>query len=120
VALDPGHGGEDPGAIGPGGTREKDVVLQVALLLRERINARPGLRAFLTREGDYFVPLHVRVQKARRVRADLFISIHADAFYTPRPQGASVFVLSERGATSAAARWMADKEMPPIAWAAST
>jgi N-acetylmuramoyl-L-alanine amidase len=110
VALDPGHGGEDPGAIGPGGTREKDVVLQVALLLRERINARPGLRAFLTREGDYFVPLHVRVQKARRVRADLFISIHADAFYTPRPQGASVFVLSERGATSAAARWMADKE----------
>jgi len=110
VALDPGHGGEDPGAVGPGGTREKDVVLQVALLLRERINAHPGMRAFLTREADYFVPLHVRVQKARRVRADLFISIHADAFYTPRPQGASVFVLSERGASSAAARWMADKE----------
>jgi N-acetylmuramoyl-L-alanine amidase len=110
VALDPGHGGEDPGAIGPGGTREKDVVLQVALLLRDRINARPGMRAFLTREGDYFVPLHVRVQKARRVKADLFISIHADAFFTPRPQGASVFVLSERGATSSAARWLADKE----------
>jgi N-acetylmuramoyl-L-alanine amidase len=110
VALDPGHGGEDPGAIGPGGTREKDVVLQVALLLRERINARPQMRAFLTREGDYFVPLHVRVQKARRVQADLLISIHADAFFTPRPQGASVFVLSERGATSTAARWLADKE----------
>ncbi len=110
VALDPGHGGEDPGAIGPGGTREKDVVLQVAQLLRDRINARPGMRAFLTREGDYFVPLHVRVQKARRVKADLFISIHADAFFTPRPQGASVFVLSERGATSSAARWLADKE----------
>jgi N-acetylmuramoyl-L-alanine amidase len=110
VALDPGHGGEDPGAIGPGGTREKDVVLQVALLLRERINARPQMRAFLTREGDYFVPLHVRVQKARRVQADLLISIHADAFFTPRPQGASVFVLSERGATSSAARWLADKE----------
>jgi N-acetylmuramoyl-L-alanine amidase len=110
VALDPGHGGEDPGAIGPGGTREKDVVLQVALLLRERINARPQMRAFMTREADYFVPLHVRVQKARRVQADLLISIHADAFFTPRPQGASVFVLSERGATSSAARWLADKE----------
>ncbi len=110
VALDPGHGGEDPGAIGPAGTREKDVVLQVALLLRDRINARAGMRAFLTREGDYFVPLHVRVQKARRVKADLFISIHADAFFTPRPQGASVFVLSERGASSNAARWLADKE----------
>lgn len=110
VALDPGHGGEDPGAIGPGGTREKDVVLQLAQLLRDRINARPGMRAFMTREGDYFVPLHVRVQKARRVKADLFVSIHADAFFTPRPQGASVFVLSERGATSSAARWLADKE----------
>ena len=110
VALDPGHGGEDPGAIGPGGTREKDVVLQVAQLLRERINQRPNMRAYLTRDGDFFVPLHVRVQKARRVQADLFISIHADAFYTARPQGASVFVLSERGASSSAARWLADKE----------
>ena len=110
VALDPGHGGEDPGAIGPGGTREKDVVLQVAQLLRERINERPNMRAYLTRDGDFFVPLHVRVQKARRVQADLFISIHADAFYTARPQGASVFVLSERGASSSAARWLADKE----------
>ena len=110
VALDPGHGGEDPGAIGPGGTREKDVVLQIALQLRERINARPHMRAVLTREADYFVPLQVRVQKARRVQADLLISIHADAFFTPRPQGASVFVLSERGASSSAARWLADKE----------
>ena len=110
VALDPGHGGEDPGAIGPGGTREKDVVLQIALLLRERINARPAMRAVLTRDGDYFVPLQARVQKARRVQADLLISIHADAFFTPRPQGASVFVLSERGASSSAARWLADKE----------
>ncbi|MDI1273236.1 N-acetylmuramoyl-L-alanine amidase [Polaromonas sp.] len=110
VALDPGHGGEDPGAIGPGGTREKDVVLQIALRLRERINNIPNMRAFLTRDADFFVPLHVRVQKARRVQADLFISIHADAFFTPRPQGASVFALSEKGATSSSARWMADKE----------
>ena len=110
VALDPGHGGEDPGAIGPGGTREKDVVLQIALRLRDRINAIPNMRAYLTRDADFFVPLHIRVQKARRVQADLFISIHADAFFTPRPQGASVFALSDKGATSSAARWMADKE----------
>ena len=110
VALDPGYGGEDPGAIGPNGTREKDVVLQIALRLRDRINQQPNMRAFLTRDGDFFVPLHVRVQKARRVQADLFISLHADAFFTPRPQGASVFALSEKGATSSAARWMADKE----------
>jgi N-acetylmuramoyl-L-alanine amidase len=114
VALDPGHGGEDPGAIGPGGTFEKDVVLQIALRLRDRINATRvngnPLRAFLTRDADFFVPLHVRVRKAQRVRADLFISLHADAFYTPRPQGASVYALSTRGASSAAARWMADKE----------
>jgi N-acetylmuramoyl-L-alanine amidase len=114
VALDPGHGGEDPGAIGPAGTREKDVVLQVAQRLRERIDATRvngnPMRAFLTRDADFFVPLNVRVQKAQRVRADLFISIHADAFYTPKPAGASVFALSTRGATSAAARWMANKE----------
>ncbi|GAB3470900.1 N-acetylmuramoyl-L-alanine amidase [Polaromonas eurypsychrophila] len=110
VALDPGHGGEDPGAIGPGGTREKDVVLQIALRLRDRINAIPNMRAYLTRDADFFVPLHVRVEKARRVQADLFISIHADAFFTPRPQGASVFALSEKGASSSAARWIADKE----------
>ena len=110
VALDPGHGGEDPGAIGPGGTREKDVVLQIAHRLRDRINNQTNMRAFLTRDADFFVPLGTRVQKARRVQADLFISIHADAFFTPRPQGASVFALSDRGASSSAARWIADKE----------
>ena len=110
VALDPGHGGEDPGAIGPGGTREKDVVLQIAQRLRDRINQQPNMRAYLTRDADFFVPLHIRVQKARAVRADLFVSIHADAFFTERPQGASVFALSDKGASSSAARWMADKE----------
>lgn len=114
IALDPGHGGEDPGAIGPGGTREKDVVLKLAHRLRERINAAMvngnAMRAYLTRDADFFVPLHVRVNKARRVQADLFISLHADAFFTPDPQGASVFALSQGGASSAAARWMAAKE----------
>ncbi len=114
IALDPGHGGEDPGAIGPNGTREKDVVLRLAHKLRERINGMTvggnAMRAYLTRDADFFVPLHVRVQKARRVQADLFVSLHADAFYTPRPQGASVFALSQNGASSSAARWMADKE----------
>jgi len=114
IALDPGHGGEDPGAIGPGGTREKDVVLRLAHRLRERINATTlngnPLRAYMTRDADFFVPLHIRVQKAQRVQADLFISIHADAFFTPRPQGASVFALSQGAASSSAARWMADQE----------
>ncbi len=110
VALDPGHGGEDPGAIGPGGTREKDVVLQIALRLRDRINQQPNMRAFLTRDADFFVPLQVRVQKARSVKADLFISVHADAFLTAAPAGASVFALSEKGASSSAARWLANKE----------
>ena len=118
VALDPGHGGEDPGAIGPKGTREKDVVLQIAKLLQERINktvlkTKRGdlpLRAFLTRDADFFLPLHVRVQKAQKVQADLFISLHADAFFTPQARGASVFALSQGAATSAAARWMANKE----------
>ena len=114
IALDPGHGGEDPGAIGPGGTREKDVVLRVAHLLRERINdSNVGgnpMRAYLTRDADFFVPLHVRVQKARSVQADLFVSIHADAFTVPTARGASVFALSDRGASSSAARWLADKE----------
>ena len=110
VAIDPGHGGEDPGAIGPTGLREKDVVLQVALALRDRIDARPGMRAMLTRDADFFVPLHERVRKARRVQADLFVSIHADAFFTPEARGASVFALSQGGASSAAARWMAQKE----------
>lgn len=114
VALDPGHGGEDPGAIGPAGTREKDVVLRIAQKLRDRVNAtnvgNNPMRAFLTRDGDYFVPLHVRVQKARRVQADLFVSIHADAFFTPEARGASVFALSQGAASSSAARWMAQKE----------
>ncbi|GCL62044.1 N-acetylmuramoyl-L-alanine amidase [Pseudaquabacterium pictum] len=110
VAIDPGHGGEDPGAIGPTGLREKDVVLAVALKLRDRINSVPGMRAMLTRDADYFVPLGERVRKARRVQADLFVSIHADAFFTPQARGASVFALSSTGASSAAARWMANKE----------
>ena len=110
VALDAGHGGEDPGAIGPSGLYEKDVVLSVAKKLRARINAQPGMRAFLTRESDYIVPLHDRVNKARRVQADLFISIHADAFMNPQARGASVFALSDKGATSTAARWLAKKE----------
>ncbi|GAB4087506.1 N-acetylmuramoyl-L-alanine amidase [Hydrogenophaga soli] len=114
VALDPGHGGEDPGAIGPGGTHEKTVVLQIARKLRDRINATSvngnPMRAYLTRDADFFVPLQVRVEKARRVQADLLISIHADAFLTPEPQGGSVFALSTKGASSATARWMANKE----------
>ena len=118
VALDPGHGGEDPGALGQRGTREKDVVLQIALRLRDRINrasvrTRQGIlpmRAMLTREADFFIPLQQRVQKARRVQADLFISIHADAFFNPQARGASVFALSQGAATSAAAKWMAGQE----------
>jgi len=114
VALDPGHGGEDPGAIGSNGTREKDIVLQIAHRLRDRINASSvngnPMRAFLTRDADFFVPLGTRVQKARRVQADLFVSIHADAFTTPEARGASVFALSQSGASSSAARWLANKE----------
>ncbi len=110
VALDPGHGGEDPGAIGRRGSFEKNVTLSIARRLKARIDAQPGMRAVLTRDGDYFVPLYHRVRKARRVRADLFVSIHADAFIRPDARGSSVFVLSERGATSAAARWLAKKE----------
>lgn len=110
VALDPGHGGEDPGAIGPSGLREKDVVLAVALALREKLNAVRGMRVMMTRDADFFVPLHERVRKARRVQADLFVSIHADAFFKPEARGASVFALSTKGATSSAARWMASKE----------
>ena len=110
VALDPGHGGEDPGAIGPTGLREKDVVLDMALKLRDALNANRGMRVMLTRDADYFVPLQERVRKARRVQADLFVSIHADAFFTPEARGASVFALSTSGASSAAARWMAQRE----------
>ena len=118
IALDPGHGGEDPGAIGPNGTREKDVVLAIAQQLQTLINAtrvktRTGvlpMRAFLTRDDDYFVPLQQRVLKAQRVKAELFISLHADAFMTPKARGASVFALSQGGASSAAAMWMANQE----------
>ncbi|HSC64408.1 MAG TPA: N-acetylmuramoyl-L-alanine amidase [Caldimonas sp.] len=110
VAIDPGHGGEDPGASGPSGLHEKDVVLAIAILLRDRINANPNMRAMLTRDADFFVPLHERVKKARRVQADLFVSIHADAFMNPEARGASVFALSQTGASSSAARWMANRE----------
>jgi N-acetylmuramoyl-L-alanine amidase len=118
VALDPGHGGEDPGAIGPRGTKEKDVVLQIARRMRDRINStviktKHGnlpMRAYLTRDADFFVPLNQRVEKARRVQADLFVSLHADAFLTPDARGASVFALSQGAASSAQARWMAKQE----------
>lgn len=110
VALDPGHGGEDPGAVGRGGTREKDIVLSIARRLKRLIDATPGMKAYLTRDGDYFVPLHVRVQKARRVKADLFISIHADAWIKPTARGSSVYALSQNGATSTMARMMAQRE----------
>jgi N-acetylmuramoyl-L-alanine amidase len=114
IAIDPGHGGEDPGATGPAGTHEKNVVLNIAHLVRDRINATTlngdPMRAFMTRDADFFVPLQVRVQKARRVKADLFVSIHADAFITPMARGASVFALSQGGASSAAAKWMANRE----------
>jgi len=110
IALDPGHGGEDPGAIGRRGTREKNVTLAIARKIRSLIDREPGMRTMLTRDDDYFVPLNVRVEKARRVRADLFVSIHADAFTTPTARGSSVFALSEHGATSSAARWLAQRE----------
>ena len=110
VAIDPGHGGEDPGAIGRRGTYEKNVTLAIARKLKALLDEEPGMRAMLTRDDDYFVPLGVRVEKARRVRADLFISIHADAFTTPSARGSSVFALSEHGATSAAARRLAQRE----------
>ncbi|MFM8153543.1 MAG: N-acetylmuramoyl-L-alanine amidase, partial [Polynucleobacter victoriensis] len=110
IAIDPGHGGEDPGAIGKGGSREKDIVLAIARKLKEKIEQEPDMRSYLTRDGDYFVPLHTRVNKARRVQADLFVSVHADAFVQPHAKGASVFALSQQGATSTAARWLANKE----------
>ena len=110
ITLDPGHGGEDPGAIGKGGSREKDVTLEVARRLKRRLDAEPNMRAVLTRDADFFVPLQTRVQKARRVQSDLFLSIHADAWIRPDARGSSVFVLSERGATSAQARMLAQRE----------
>ena len=110
IMLDPGHGGEDPGAIGARGSMEKNVTLSIARRLRERIDNDPNMRAALTRDGDFFVPLGTRVQKARKAKADLFVSIHADAWIKPEARGSSVFVLSEKGASSAAARYLAQKE----------
>ena len=108
IALDAGHGGEDPGARGRGGSREKQVTLTIARKLKSIIDAEPNMRAVLTRDGDYYLALRTRVEKARRVKADLFVSIHADAFVRSHARGSSVFALSERGATSAAARWLAE------------
>jgi N-acetylmuramoyl-L-alanine amidase len=110
VVIDPGHGGEDPGARGRAGTLEKHVTLAIARRLKSRIDLEPGMRAILTRDGDYFIPLSQRVIKARRVQADLFVSVHADAFVQPHARGSSVFALSDSGATSAAARWLAKRE----------
>ena len=110
VAIDPGHGGEDPGAVGRRGTYEKHVTLSIARRIERLIEAERGMRVMLTRDGDYFVPLGLRVAKARRVQADLFVSIHADAWIRPDARGSSVFALSERGASSTAAAWMARKE----------
>lgn len=110
IMLDPGHGGEDPGAVGQGGSFEKNVTLSVAKRLKARLDGEPNMRAVLTRDSDFFVPLQMRVQKARRVQADLFLSIHADAWIRPDARGSSVFVLSERGASSTQARLLAQKE----------
>lgn len=110
IAIDPGHGGEDPGAIGPRGTKEKNIVLAIGRQLRDLINTKSNMRAYMTRDADFFVPLHVRVQKARRVKADVFVSIHADAFTNKSARGTSVFALSRKGASSATARWLANKE----------
>jgi len=110
IAIDAGHGGEDPGARGARGTLEKDVTLAIAQRLKALVDDQPGMRAVLIRDGDYFVPLGQRVNKARALGADVFVSIHADAFDKPHARGSSVFALSERGATSAAARWLAKKE----------
>jgi N-acetylmuramoyl-L-alanine amidase len=110
IAIDAGHGGEDPGARGASGSNEKDITLGIAKKLKERIDAEPNMRGVLTRDGDYFIPLHGRVVKARNMQADLFISVHADAFIRPDARGSSVFALSEKGATSASARYLAKKE----------
>jgi N-acetylmuramoyl-L-alanine amidase len=110
IAIDAGHGGEDPGAKGRSGTFEKDVTLAIARRLKAKLDSEPGMRGLLIRDGDYFIPLQVRVEKARKVQADLFVSIHADAFIETRARGSSVFALSDRGATSVAARWLAKRE----------
>jgi N-acetylmuramoyl-L-alanine amidase len=110
VAIDAGHGGDDPGAKGRSGTYEKHVTLAIAKRLKALVDAEPNMRGVLIRDGDYYVPLAARVAKARKVQADLFVSVHADAFIKPHARGSSVFALSERGATSAAAGWLAKKE----------
>jgi len=110
IVIDPGHGGEDPGARGRHGSLEKDINLTISKRLKALIDAEPEMRAVLTRDADFYVPLQVRVDKARRVKADLFVSVHADAFIRPNARGSSVFALSERRATSEAARWLAKKE----------
>ena len=110
VAIDAGHGGEDPGAKGQAGTQEKAVTLAIARRLKAILDNQPNMRGVLTRDGDVFIPLHHRVVKARNVQADLFVSIHADAYIRPNAKGSSVFALSDRGATSAAARWIAKRE----------
>ncbi|HXQ31821.1 MAG TPA: N-acetylmuramoyl-L-alanine amidase [Steroidobacteraceae bacterium] len=110
IAVDAGHGGDDPGATGRDGTREKDVTLAVARVLAARINSEPGMRAVLTRNGDYFVPLRERIRRARVAQADLFVSVHADAVVDRSVAGSSVYVLSQRGASSEAAKWLADRE----------
>lgn len=110
IAIDPGHGGEDPGAIGKHGTKEKDVVLAIGKYLKQMINSSPNMKAVLIRDGDYYIALHKRVARARKHHADLFISIHADAFQDKRAKGSSVFILSEHGASSTAARWLAERE----------
>jgi N-acetylmuramoyl-L-alanine amidase len=110
IAIDAGHGGQDPGARGANGSREKDITLKVARELARQVNATPGLKAYLTRDADFFIPLKRRYQLAREHKADLFVSIHADAFTSPTARGSSVFVLSQRGASSQAARWLADQE----------
>ena len=110
IVIDAGHGGEDPGALGRHGSREKDITLGIARRLKALVDAEPGMRALLTRDGDYFLPLALRVEKARKVKADLFVSIHADAFVRPHARGSSVFALSDRRATSEMARLLAKKE----------
>jgi N-acetylmuramoyl-L-alanine amidase len=110
IAIDAGHGGEDPGAIGMHGTREKDVVLAIARELALKINAEPGMKAVLTRNGDYFVPLRDRMRRARAQQADLFVSVHADSIRDRRVDGSSVYILSQRGATDEASRWLAERE----------
>ena len=110
IAIDAGHGGQDPGSRGPSGTREKDVALAIARELARQVDATPGMKAYLTRESDYFIPLNQRARKASAAKADIFLSIHADAWTSPSAKGAGVFVLSTRGASSQRARWLADKE----------